>query len=130
MIVGVAPVPKQEPVPEPVHEPVPATNPPPPPTAVDPLAPGPAIRLPDATPNPLSTLHSADADVLACGDRFLGSTQSLVTVTIAPDGSVTNAKARAEPPPLRACVEGVVKALRFAPSNHGRQVSFGYKVQR
>ncbi len=123
VIVGAAPVSPSEPVP--------ATNPPPRhPVPVDPLGPAPAPRLPDATPDPLSTLHSADAEVLACGDRFLGSTQSLVAITIAPDGSVSDAKARAEPPPLRTCVEGVVKALRFAPSNHGRQVSFGYKVQR
>nr|MBA3503588.1 hypothetical protein [Deltaproteobacteria bacterium] len=99
-----------------------------PPPAIDPVPP--QTRLPDTTPNLLDRLHSIDDEVLACGDRFLGSTQAWVKIAIAPDGSVTSAVAKAEPAPLRECVEHAVKALRFSPSRAGKALSFGYKVAR
>jgi hypothetical protein len=86
--------------------------------------------LPPSTPDLLPSLHAIDPAIVACGERFAGgSTQSTVALVIAPDGSVTSATAKAEPPELRACIEAAVKAARFAPSEAGKTVTFGFKVR-
>jgi hypothetical protein len=88
-------------------------------------------KLPDVPGKLQQVLVSATDAVLACGDGFLGSTQATVAITIDPDGSVSSASTpKTEPPPLRACVERTIKALKFMPSVRGKQLSYGYKLQR
>ncbi|MEO7096114.1 MAG: hypothetical protein ABI175_22825, partial [Polyangiales bacterium] len=92
--------------------------------------PPPNRPLPATTPNLLTSLHAIDPAVLACGEQHPGgSTQSLVTIVIAADGSVASASAKAEPAVLRACIEAAVQAATFEPSQSGKTVSFGYKVR-
>ena len=93
-------------------------------------APVSARPLPASTPRLQATLRALDPAVLACGKQFpSGSTQSWVNLVIAPDGTVTNATAKADPPALRACIEATVKTARFGPSQNGRTVDFGYKLR-